>query len=238
MKKFVFFVLSFGVLVGLVFYKPELGLFIQESTGSDIYLVADASSGEQSGANDQSDENNGENSTENSQEENIEVLPEGNNVIGLTYSSVSSDPEDLALHAGSIFIGELKSSKCSVNGNIMYNDIIFTVDDVYKGTSTKEISMYYYGGSLNTGDIEGGIIKDAGSKSATDSDDVNVVVDYTEDLVVGETYLVFANNNNGIVSPVCGNSSFFKVDGGKVTSLNALEPFEMNKGEFEKTYLE
>lgn len=162
----------------------------------------------------------------------------GNTVIGINYSGMNTDPATLAMHADRIVKVKVKSVQTVAYENVVRAEIIGTVKETYKGEETKEIQIFAFGGTLKTSDLKNGQIKASADKTEQASETVNVLMDFCEDIVEGETYIIFVENNNGVLSPVSGNMSFFKAGWNNVTRLSSdNQEFSMSLGKFEKEYL-
>lgn len=164
---------------------------------------------------------------------------QGNTIIGINYSGIGDDPQSLANHADRIVRVKVKGVKVTAYNNVVHSEITGKVKQTYKGVETDDIQIFAFGGTVAKADLKSGQIKETAGKTDETGDSVNVLMDFCEPIEEGEEYIIFATNNDGILSPVSGNMSFFKVDGRTVTRLSSENAaFTMKLGDFEKNYLE
>ena len=248
MRRLISFILSLCILVTILFHGDKVGKFIYDKTGVAYYLndeqrqelnIPDVSQKEETPKTDE----NGEpvEQSEPEKEPEIDENLEGNNVIGLTYSSINTDPKTLAIYADCIYRVKIKSISTESTANILYTDCDVRVKKVYKGTEVKQARLYSFGGTIETDKLEPGIFQNAAGKTDESTDTVTGLVDFCLPLEVGEEYIVFADNRSGIITPIAGNLSFFKIEGTKVVRISDKEEegtkFSMSLYKFVKEYL-
>lgn len=267
MKKFYRFLLFINICVILVFtvfyFKNEISSFIYSQTGisfsipeldlSWVVFWRKDDTSTASSVNFQSADNTSDNSnpTENagdapqseqaqdqsSFDKRIASL-QGNTVIGIHYAGINSSPEAMALKADRIVKIKVKSVRTVAYENVVYSEIVADVRHTYKGRETEEIQLFAYGGEVNVSDLKTGQIRESASKTTEYGDTVNVLMDFCEEIEEGRQYIVFVSDNNGVVSPVCGNMSFFKIQGRNVVRKSSEEQdFSMRLSKFENEYL-
>lgn len=257
MKRFYRFILFVNIVIILVFcvlfFRNEISAFIYSQTGITFtipqpnmdWVAFWKKDDENSSAGFAEVENSDEGEKNEGQKQGKEVFDsriedlEDNTVIGINYSGIGDDPQSLATHADKIVKAKVKSVKVTAYDNFVHSEIIARVKKTYKGQESEEIRIFAFGGKLNTSELKDGQVKEAAGKTNQSGDTVNVLMDFCEPIKEGEEYIIFAVNNNGILSPVNGNMSFFMVDGRKVVRLSSENTeFSMKLGDFEKEYLE
>lgn len=265
MKKFYRFMIFINIIIILafcvLFFKKEISGFIYSQTGYELNIPdisfdwiafwkknekngkSNLEVNNQQGRGDGSqvklqNEQSGQSTDEsNSFTERLENL-EGNTIIGINYSGIGDGPETLERYADRIVKAKIKSVSTVAYENVVRSEIIAQVKKTYKGESAKEIRIYSFGGNVNVSDLKDGQIKDTASKTDSYGESVNVLMDFCEEIEEGKEYIIFASNAGGVLSPVNGNMSFFKVEGGNVKRVSAEDnEFSMKFRDFEKNYL-
>ena len=104
----------------------------------------------------------------------------------------------------------------------------------------KEIHFSMMGGSIEPGQMQEGYLANVADKTKDKlGQTINLVVDGQEPLQIGKEYIMFADNQNGIMTPSTGRSSFFLIEKRQATRSTIMgeKPFSMPLGKFEKEYL-
>lgn len=244
------FILIVAIIVTVIIFKAQISKAIYNTTGITWFLSSNErhelalapTEVDFKEVQKQTAQTNTDQSEPTPTEEGNEKLklPDGNNVLGITYSAGDLEPGALAIQSDTIYKIKIMQVNSSTNGSMIFTEYQAQVKKVFKGQDNKEINFSVMGGSLAQNKLLPGYVQEIAGKTQDKlGQTVNLIVDGQEALAVGAEYIMFAGNQNGIITPNTGRSSFFLVKSGKVSrnTMHGEQPFEMKLGEFEKKFL-